>query len=153
MSCPQSARDIESKMRNETRLKLFTLDPDTQVSNYQVSQKVFDNPSQLQMLIQNLFFVSLETWLLRDWAWYKAVWREVWKAHFGELQWPGLQPAKLCSGERGGTNNKRKPDVLFRVLNESVFNWYSQCVIIVVYSICSGEWIRERKTGVEGSHL
>ncbi|XP_034142817.1 dedicator of cytokinesis protein 9 isoform X8 [Esox lucius] len=26
----QSARDIESKMRNETRLKLFTLDPDTQ---------------------------------------------------------------------------------------------------------------------------
>uniref|UniRef100_A0A668A277 Dedicator of cytokinesis 9 n=1 Tax=Myripristis murdjan TaxID=586833 RepID=A0A668A277_9TELE len=29
-SCPQSARDIESKMRNETRLKLFTLDPDTQ---------------------------------------------------------------------------------------------------------------------------
>uniref|UniRef100_A0A4W5P569 Dedicator of cytokinesis 9 n=1 Tax=Hucho hucho TaxID=62062 RepID=A0A4W5P569_9TELE len=30
MSCPQSARDIESKMRNETRLKLFTLDPDTQ---------------------------------------------------------------------------------------------------------------------------
>jgi hypothetical protein len=33
ISCPQSARDIESKMRNETRLKLFTLDPDTQVSN------------------------------------------------------------------------------------------------------------------------
>uniref|UniRef100_A0A8C7WBI0 Dedicator of cytokinesis 9 n=1 Tax=Oncorhynchus mykiss TaxID=8022 RepID=A0A8C7WBI0_ONCMY len=30
ISCPQSARDIESKMRNETRLKLFTLDPDTQ---------------------------------------------------------------------------------------------------------------------------
>lgn len=28
---PQSARDIESKMRNETRLKLFTLDADTQV--------------------------------------------------------------------------------------------------------------------------
>lgn len=27
----QSARDIESRMRNETRLKLFTLDPDTQV--------------------------------------------------------------------------------------------------------------------------
>uniref|UniRef100_A0A8B9R9R4 Dedicator of cytokinesis 9 n=1 Tax=Astyanax mexicanus TaxID=7994 RepID=A0A8B9R9R4_ASTMX len=27
---PQSTRDIESKMRNETRLKLFTLDPDTQ---------------------------------------------------------------------------------------------------------------------------
>lgn len=27
----QSARDIESKMRNETRLKLFTLDADTQV--------------------------------------------------------------------------------------------------------------------------
>uniref|UniRef100_A0A4W5P3E1 Dedicator of cytokinesis 9 n=1 Tax=Hucho hucho TaxID=62062 RepID=A0A4W5P3E1_9TELE len=27
---PCSARDIESKMRNETRLKLFTLDPDTQ---------------------------------------------------------------------------------------------------------------------------
>ncbi|XP_032386220.1 dedicator of cytokinesis protein 9 [Etheostoma spectabile] len=26
----QSARDIESRMRNETRLKLFTLDPDTQ---------------------------------------------------------------------------------------------------------------------------
>uniref|UniRef100_A0A4W5PH72 Dedicator of cytokinesis 9 n=1 Tax=Hucho hucho TaxID=62062 RepID=A0A4W5PH72_9TELE len=26
----ESARDIESKMRNETRLKLFTLDPDTQ---------------------------------------------------------------------------------------------------------------------------
>ncbi|KAF5890555.1 dedicator of cytokinesis protein 9-like isoform X5, partial [Clarias magur] len=26
----QTARDIESKMRNETRLKLFTLDPDTQ---------------------------------------------------------------------------------------------------------------------------
>uniref|UniRef100_A0A8C9XZ85 Dedicator of cytokinesis 9 n=1 Tax=Sander lucioperca TaxID=283035 RepID=A0A8C9XZ85_SANLU len=30
LSCPQSARDIESRMRNETRLKLFTLDPDTQ---------------------------------------------------------------------------------------------------------------------------
>lgn len=29
--CFQSARDIESKMRNETRLKLFTLDPDLQV--------------------------------------------------------------------------------------------------------------------------
>uniref|UniRef100_A0A8C2AGN7 Dedicator of cytokinesis 9b n=1 Tax=Cyprinus carpio TaxID=7962 RepID=A0A8C2AGN7_CYPCA len=28
--CEQSARDIESKMRSETRLKLFTLDPDTQ---------------------------------------------------------------------------------------------------------------------------
>uniref|UniRef100_A0A8C7VTB3 Dedicator of cytokinesis protein 9 n=1 Tax=Oncorhynchus mykiss TaxID=8022 RepID=A0A8C7VTB3_ONCMY len=28
--CSQIARDIESKMRNETRLKLFTLDPDTQ---------------------------------------------------------------------------------------------------------------------------
>uniref|UniRef100_A0A674DS12 Dedicator of cytokinesis 9 n=1 Tax=Salmo trutta TaxID=8032 RepID=A0A674DS12_SALTR len=28
--CVSSARDIESKMRNETRLKLFTLDPDTQ---------------------------------------------------------------------------------------------------------------------------
>ena len=27
----QSARDIESKMRSETRLKLFMLDPDTQV--------------------------------------------------------------------------------------------------------------------------
>uniref|UniRef100_A0A8D3AZZ2 Dedicator of cytokinesis 9 n=1 Tax=Scophthalmus maximus TaxID=52904 RepID=A0A8D3AZZ2_SCOMX len=27
---PQSTRDIESRMRNETRLKLFTLDPDTQ---------------------------------------------------------------------------------------------------------------------------
>uniref|UniRef100_A0A8C1ZW90 Dedicator of cytokinesis 9b n=1 Tax=Cyprinus carpio TaxID=7962 RepID=A0A8C1ZW90_CYPCA len=27
---PHSARDIESKMRSETRLKLFTLDPDTQ---------------------------------------------------------------------------------------------------------------------------
>lgn len=29
----QSARDIESKMRNETRLKLFTLDADTQVKD------------------------------------------------------------------------------------------------------------------------
>lgn len=28
----QTARDIESKMRSETRLKLFTLDPDTQVA-------------------------------------------------------------------------------------------------------------------------
>lgn len=27
----QTARDIESKMRSEARLKLFTLDPDTQV--------------------------------------------------------------------------------------------------------------------------
>uniref|UniRef100_A0A669DUH8 Dedicator of cytokinesis 9 n=1 Tax=Oreochromis niloticus TaxID=8128 RepID=A0A669DUH8_ORENI len=27
---PQSTRDIESRMKNETRLKLFTLDPDTQ---------------------------------------------------------------------------------------------------------------------------
>lgn len=27
----QSSRDIESRMRSETRLKLFTLDPDTQV--------------------------------------------------------------------------------------------------------------------------
>lgn len=32
LSPPQSARDIESRMRNETRLKLFTLDPDTQVN-------------------------------------------------------------------------------------------------------------------------
>uniref|UniRef100_A0A665XDM7 Dedicator of cytokinesis 9 n=1 Tax=Echeneis naucrates TaxID=173247 RepID=A0A665XDM7_ECHNA len=30
LSSPQSTRDIESRMRNETRLKLFTLDPDTQ---------------------------------------------------------------------------------------------------------------------------
>lgn len=30
-SSPQSSRDIESRMRSETRLKLFTLDPDTQV--------------------------------------------------------------------------------------------------------------------------
>ncbi|XP_076841659.1 dedicator of cytokinesis protein 9 [Brachyhypopomus gauderio] len=30
MDAFQSARDIESKIRNETRLKLFTLDPDTQ---------------------------------------------------------------------------------------------------------------------------
>ncbi|XP_048056575.1 dedicator of cytokinesis protein 9 isoform X7 [Megalobrama amblycephala] len=29
-NCTTSARDIESKMRSETRLKLFTLDPDTQ---------------------------------------------------------------------------------------------------------------------------
>lgn len=29
---PQSTRDIESRMKNETRLKLFTLDPDTQVN-------------------------------------------------------------------------------------------------------------------------
>lgn len=28
----QTARDIESKMRSEARLKLFTLDPDTQVT-------------------------------------------------------------------------------------------------------------------------
>lgn len=28
----QSARDIESRMRSETRLRLFTLDPDTQVT-------------------------------------------------------------------------------------------------------------------------
>uniref|UniRef100_A0A8C4I6X9 Dedicator of cytokinesis 9 n=1 Tax=Dicentrarchus labrax TaxID=13489 RepID=A0A8C4I6X9_DICLA len=30
LSSPQSSRDIESRMRSETRLKLFTLDPDTQ---------------------------------------------------------------------------------------------------------------------------
>lgn len=30
----QSAKDIESRMRSETRLKLFTLDPDTQVRKY-----------------------------------------------------------------------------------------------------------------------
>uniref|UniRef100_A0A671WCI3 Dedicator of cytokinesis 9 n=1 Tax=Sparus aurata TaxID=8175 RepID=A0A671WCI3_SPAAU len=30
LSSPQSTRDIESRMRSETRLKLFTLDPDTQ---------------------------------------------------------------------------------------------------------------------------
>lgn len=33
LSSPQSTRDIESRMRSETRLKLFTLDPDTQVKH------------------------------------------------------------------------------------------------------------------------
>ncbi|XP_053537021.1 dedicator of cytokinesis protein 9 isoform X2 [Ictalurus punctatus] len=36
----QSARDIESKMRNETRLKLFTLDSDTQISGRVCIQKL-----------------------------------------------------------------------------------------------------------------
>ncbi|KTF94540.1 hypothetical protein cypCar_00040511 [Cyprinus carpio] len=38
----QSARDIESKMRSETRLKLFTLDPDTQVEPFFVVLSLFD---------------------------------------------------------------------------------------------------------------
>lgn len=33
----QSTRDIETRMRNETRLKLFTLDPDTQVGQCKIS--------------------------------------------------------------------------------------------------------------------
>lgn len=47
--CPhQSSRDIESRIRSETRLKLFTLDPDTQVMTvkHTVVQLLCFQPSQ-----------------------------------------------------------------------------------------------------------
>lgn len=38
LSSPQSTKDIESRIRSETRLKLFTLDPDTQVKHWGTDQ-------------------------------------------------------------------------------------------------------------------
>lgn len=42
----QTARDIESKMRSEARLKLFTLDPDTQVVIITIVIIIFTKPCQ-----------------------------------------------------------------------------------------------------------
>ncbi|XP_056145327.1 dedicator of cytokinesis protein 9-like isoform X4 [Lampris incognitus] len=50
----QSARDIESKMRNETRLKLFTLDPDTQkldFSGIEPDVKLFEEKFGKRILV------------------------------------------------------------------------------------------------------
>lgn len=45
----QSARDIESKMRNETRLKLFTLDADTQVKTLDKQTRQSDNQTDVSL--------------------------------------------------------------------------------------------------------
>ncbi len=67
LSCSvlQSARDIESKMRNETRLKLFTLDPDLQVQQISILELILKDHVTLKtgvmMLKIQLCITGIET--------------------------------------------------------------------------------------------
>ncbi len=67
LSCSvlQSARDIESKMRNETRLKLFTLDPDLQVQQINILEWILKDHVTLKtgvmMLKIQLCITGIET--------------------------------------------------------------------------------------------
>uniref|UniRef100_A0A3B3WRX1 Dedicator of cytokinesis 9b n=1 Tax=Poecilia mexicana TaxID=48701 RepID=A0A3B3WRX1_9TELE len=58
----QTARDVESRMRSEARLKLFTLDPDSQVRTFWVKSTVtrFKPPNDNYGLSQKLDFSGIE---------------------------------------------------------------------------------------------
>lgn len=107
--CPhQSSRDIESRMKSETRLKLFTLDPDTQVMTVkQSSAPLFPALAALPNVVPSIV-LSSEARFLWNRARCEAVWGEVWQTCSGELQRPGVQSAELCVRERGRAHDECK---------------------------------------------
>lgn len=106
----QSARDIESRMRSETRLRLFTLDPDTQVTIVKHSSApLFPAFAVLPNVVPSIV-LSSETRFLWNRARREAVWGEVWQTRSGELQRPVVQSAELCGRKRGRTHNQCKTD-------------------------------------------
>lgn len=111
LAAHQSSRDIESRMRSETRLKLFTLDADTQVMIIkQSSAPLFLGFAALPNVVPSIV-LSTEARFLWNRARCEAVRGEVWQTRSGELQWPVVQSAELRGWERGRAHNECKTDL------------------------------------------